>query len=195
MSETVKLFSVGKVPTAEFPYTDNCGGYYKLVSKAELEQLRNNAAVVYVKDRYFATSLTYLAESAYARLRKPLYSTSDNLTGTKTVSGAGDVKRETAAADYAPGIQYVHQSPHYEPTYYNEDDSVIYRNPGKLLKTLASIFFVIEAIAALILAFVLESFWVFLGGAVVSYLSGLTLAAFGDLVISAKEISRKLNRR
>ena len=35
-------------------------------------------------------------------------------------------------------------------------------------------------------------FYILIGGVVLSYLSGLGLAAFGDLVLSANEIKRKL---
>lgn len=91
-----------------------------------------------------------------------------------------------------------------------DDDSGgggIYGNPGRTLKGIATAIFILGAIASFVLAFVFgktTSYWgysefnlglfsgILIGGLVISYLSGLGLAAFGDLVLSAKEINKKL---
>ena len=83
----------------------------------------------------------------------------------------------------------------------------LYSNPGATLKDIATAICILGMIASVILAFVLgytTSFWgdrefnaglffaILIGGGILSYLSGLGIAAFGDLVLSANEIKRKL---
>ena len=81
----------------------------------------------------------------------------------------------------------------------------IYPNPGATLKGIATLICILGMIASVILAVVFgysTSLWgdfnfgiffgILIGGGVLSYLSGLGLAAFGDLVLSANEIKRKL---
>lgn len=81
----------------------------------------------------------------------------------------------------------------------------IYPNPGATLKGIATLICVLGMVASVILAVVFGYstslfgdfnfgvfFGILIGGGVLSYLSGLGLAAFGDLVLSANEIKRKL---
>ncbi len=83
----------------------------------------------------------------------------------------------------------------------------LYGNPGATLKGIASFICIFGIVVSIILAFTFgntENLWgdskfnagIFFGilipGVVISYLSGLGLAAFGDLVLSANEINRKL---
>ncbi len=87
----------------------------------------------------------------------------------------------------------------------------LYSNPGATLKSIASIVFILGVIASLILAITFgrtitfssilsggSSFSfgrfcsIFITGIVISYISSLGLAAFGDLVLNANEINRKL---
>ena len=82
----------------------------------------------------------------------------------------------------------------------------LYANPGVTLKVIAKFIFIFGTIASVILAVcsavLADGFWddfklvlffyILIGGGVLSYLSGLGLAAFGDLVLSANEIKRKL---
>ena len=74
------------------------------------------------------------------------------------------------------------------------------------LKVIAKFIFIFGTIASVILAVcsavlaggfwddfkLVLFFYILIGGGVLSYLSGLGLAAFGDLVLSANEIKRKL---
>lgn len=86
-----------------------------------------------------------------------------------------------------------------------ETSSGIYPNPGATLKGIATLICVLGMVASVILAVVFGYstslfgdfnfgvfFGILIGGGVLSYLSGLGLAAFGDLVLSANEIKRKL---
>lgn len=86
-----------------------------------------------------------------------------------------------------------------------ETGSGIYSNPGATLKGIATLICVLGMVASVILAVVVGYstslfgdfnfgvfFGILIGGGVLSYLSGLGLAAFGDLVLSANEIKRKL---
>lgn len=81
----------------------------------------------------------------------------------------------------------------------------IYPNPGATLKGIATLICVLGMVASVILAVVFGYstsllgdfnfglfFGILIGGGILSYLSGLGLAAFGDLVLSANEIKRKL---
>ncbi len=100
---------------------------------------------------------------------------------------------------------------YYEPVKSTVFLAGLYSNPGATLKSIASIVFILEVIASLILAIKfgrtisISSFLsggssfdfgrfcaIFIVGVVVSYISGLCLAAFGDLVMNANEINRKL---
>ena len=88
-----------------------------------------------------------------------------------------------------------------------ETGSGMYPNPGATLKGIATLICIIGMVASVILAVALgytTTIWgdkefnfgiffgILIGGGVLSYLSGLGLAAFGDLVLSANEIKRKL---
>ena len=81
----------------------------------------------------------------------------------------------------------------------------IYPNPGATLKGIATLICVLGMVASVILAVVFGYstsllgdfnfglfFGILIGGGILSFLSGLGLAAFGDLVLSANEIKRKL---
>lgn len=100
---------------------------------------------------------------------------------------------------------------YYEPEKTGGFLSGLYLNPGETLKSIASIVFILGVIASLILAITFgrsisveyllsgESSFdfgrfcaIFISGIIVSYLSGLGLAAFGDLVQNANEINQKL---
>ena len=86
-----------------------------------------------------------------------------------------------------------------------ETGSGMYPNPGATLKGIATLICVLGMVASVILAVVFGYstslfgdfnfgvfFGILIGGGVLSYISGLGLAAFGDLVLSANEIKRKL---
>ena len=73
----------------------------------------------------------------------------------------------------------------------------LYSNPGKTLKAIAVVMFILELIAAIIVAVllsdnVLMAVIIIVGGAIVAYLSGLMLAAFGDLAMNVNAIKKKL---
>lgn len=199
MSDGVKVFSVSRAFSDKFPHNDGCGGWYKMMGAEEFEKAQNAGEIVWVSGRYFATSSSYAAATAAQWLRPvaecPALKNDAPIPPPKARTTTATPKVNTNSANNANNVIYTAR-PSYEKTSYDSgSDFSFYPNPGKVLKGIASFLFVIGAIVSIILASVLESFWVFLGGAVGSYLSGLTLAAFGDLVISAKEISRKLNRR
>jgi len=81
-----------------------------------------------------------------------------------------------------------------------DGEEALYANPGKTLKGIAKAVFIFFSIAIIIVDIIVvnpsNNFPVFLGIAVVgialTYLSGLVLAAFGDLVRNVSEIKSKL---
>lgn len=103
-------------------------------------------------------------------------------------------------------IEYVNGN--YFSASYKDNGGGLYANPGVTLKTIAKAVFIIGAVASLILAIVLGrsvDLWtgestlniglfigILLGGVLVSYLTGLGLAALGDIAKNLNEINRKI---
>ncbi len=170
-----RVYSLKREKSEEFPLFDG-SAWYKEISDQEFSTLVNNGQIRHASGRFFAT--TDFAEA-----------------------------RE-AAKGLAP-TDYSYEDP-VEPVVIHSGEQFnfsLYSNPGKTLKSIAAIICIIGLIATVILAFTFGyttdywggqefSFGTFMGilisGGITSYLSGLGLAAFGDLVLSAKEINKKL---
>ncbi len=195
MSDGAKVFSVSREFLDKFPHNDGCGGWYKIISAEEFEKLQNAGEIVWVSGRYFATSSSYTAATAAQRLRPVSECPALKNDAPVLPPPKEQVKTDTPKVNTnnANSVRYTSR-PSYGQTS-SDNGFGFYKNPGNTLMSIANVLFVLGTIVSIILAFALESFWIFLGGTVGSYLSGLTLAAFGDLVISAKEISRKMNGR
>lgn len=104
-------------------------------------------------------------------------------------------------------IEYVNGN-YFSVSYKKDNSDGLYDNPGATLKGIATAIFIIGAVTSLILAIVFGrsvnlwtgestfSFGLFigilLGGVLVSYLSGLGLAALGDIAQNLNEINRKI---
>lgn len=117
------------------------------------------------------------------------------------------LKREKSAAEGLDPTDYSYDDPETPPSPESRERSGggIYPNPGATLKGIATLICVLGMVASVILAVVFGYstsllgdfnfglfFGILIGGGILSYLSGLGLAAFGDLVLSANEIKRKL---
>lgn len=170
-----RIYSVKKEKSEEFPLLDG-SAWYKEVSDQEFRTLVDNGQIRHASGRFFATA---------------------------------DFTEAREAAKGLASTDYSYEEPK-EPVVQHSGESFnfsLYSNPGKTLKSIASLICIIGMIATVILAFTFGyttdywgyrefSFGAFLGiliiGAITSYLSGLGLAAFGDLVLSAKEINKKL---
>lgn len=115
--------------------------------------------------------------------------------------------RSKAAAEGLDPTDYSYDDPETPPSPESRERSGggIYPNPGATLKGIATLICVLGMVASVILAVVFGYstsllgdfnfglfFGILIGGGILSYLSGLGLAAFGDLVLSANEIKRKL---
>lgn len=172
-----KIFSVKNEKSAEFPFYDG-HAWYKEVSEAEFSKLSESGKIHCAGGRFFATS-------SFTEAR-------------------------AAAADLPPAPDEFTPKPNPIPAEVFDDNyGGLYGNPGRTLKGIATVIFILGAIASFVLAFVFgktTSLWgysefnlglfagILIGGLVLSYLSGLGLAAFGDLVLSANEINKKLKK-
>lgn len=170
-----RIYSVKKEKSEEFPLFDG-SAWYKEVSGQEFRTLVDNGQIRHANGRFFATA--DFAEAC------------------------------EAAKGFAP-TDYSYEDP-VEPLVTNSGEQLnfsLYSNPGKTLKSIASLICIIGMIATVIFAFTFgytTDYWgyrefsfgafmgILIGGGITSYLSGLGLAAFGDLVLSAKEINKKL---
>lgn len=151
-------------------FADHDGyGWFKDISDEEFEVMRVQGRVFEVNGRYFAADSVEQAQFAESKRQQ-----------------VNNAAPENRGASFSGGL---------------------YSNPGATLKGIATLICVLGMIASVILAFVLGYttsifgysefnaglfFAILIGGGVLSYLSGLGLAAFGDLVLSANEIKRKL---
>lgn len=170
-----RIYSLKREKSAEFPLFDG-SAWFKEVSNQEFGTLVTNGQVRHANGRFFATS-------SFAEAK--------------------------AAADGLGPTDYSYDDPDTPPSPESKKRSGggIYSNPGATLKDIATLICVLGMVASVILAFVLGYatsifgysefnaglfFAILIGGGVLSYLSGLGLAAFGDLVLSANEIKRKL---
>ncbi len=154
-------------------FSDHDGyGWFKDISDYEFETMRAQGRIFEVDGHYFAADSIEQAQFAVNRRWQAGNAASENGGAPVPTSGGG-----------------------------------LYSNPGATLKDIATFICVLGMIASVILAFTfanVSTYWghsefnigIFFGilipGAVISYLSGLGLAAFGDLVLSANEIKRKL---
>ena len=167
-----RVYSLKREKSAEFPLFDG-SAWFKEVSNQEFGTLVTNGQVRHANGRFFATSSFTEARAAAEGLAPTNYSYDD--------------------PDMPP------------PPESRERSGGIYPNPGATLKGIATLICILGMIASVILAVVFgysTSLWgdfnfgiffgILIGGGVLSYLSGLGLAAFGDLVLSANEIKRKL---
>lgn len=153
-------------------FSDHDGyGWFKDVSDDEFETMRKQGKVFEVDGHYFAADCMEQAQLAVKNRQQAKKAALEN--GGMPVSTSGG----------------------------------LYGNPGATLKGIASFICIFGIVVSIILAFTFgntENLWgdskfnagIFFGilipGVVISYLSGLGLAAFGDLVLSANEINRKL---
>ena len=167
-----RVYSLKREKSAEFPLFDG-SAWFKEVSNQEFGTLVTNGQVRHANGRFFATS-------SFTEAR--------------------------AAAEGLAPTNYSYDDPDMPPSPESRERSGgIYPNPGATLKGIATLICILGMIASVILAVVLgysTSLWgdfnfgiffgILIGGGVLSYLSGLGLAAFGDLVLSANEIKRKL---
>ena len=151
-------------------FADHDGyGWFKDISDEEFEVMRVQGRVFEVNGRYFAADSVEQAQCAESKRQQ-----------------VNNAAPENRGASFSGGL---------------------YSNPGATLKGIATLICVLGMIASVIIAFVLGYttsifgysefnaglfFAILIGGGVLSYLSGLGLAAFGDLVLSANEIKRKL---
>lgn len=151
-------------------FADHDGyGWFKDISDEEFEVMRVQGRVFEVNGRYFAADSEEQAQFAESKRQQ-----------------VNNAAPENRGASFSGGL---------------------YSNPGATLKGIATLICVLGMIASVILAFVLGYttsifgysefnaglfFAILIGGGVLSYLSGLGLAAFGDLVLSANEIKKKL---
>lgn len=168
-----RIYSTKALRTDEFPNYDG-HGWYKEVSDEEFSELATNSRIRHAGGRFFATGSFDEARTAAERLG-PVEDTSP---------------REPDSAKSST----VQQS------------GGIYANPGAILKGIASAIFYIGLVISVITAFVLGTalagwgssfnFGIFLGialiGSLISYLSGLGLAALGDIAKNLNEINRKI---
>ena len=154
-------------------FSDHDGyGWFKDISDSEFIEMRAQGKIFEVDGHYFAADSLMAAELAAKRAAYSKQETAETVKSFSAATGGG-----------------------------------IYSNPGATLKGIATLICVLGIIASVILAFVLGYttsifgysefnaglfFAILIGGGVLSYLSGLGLAAFGDLVLSANEIKRKL---
>lgn len=169
-----RIYASKASQAGEFGEFSNYDGYgwSKDISDDEFETMRKQGKIFEVDGHYFAADSMEQAQSAVNRRRQAENAASEN--------------GGTPVSKFRGGL---------------------YSNPGAILKTIASFICIFGIIVSIILAFALgntESIWghskfnagIFFGilipGIVISYLSGLGLAAFGDLVLSANEINRKL---
>lgn len=170
-----RIYSLKREKSAEFPLFDG-SAWFKEVSNQEFGTLVTNGQVRHANGRFFATSSFAEAKAAAEGLDPTDYSYDDPDTPPSSES------RERSGGG-------------------------IYPNPGATLKGIATLICIIGMVASVILAVALgytTTIWgdkefnfgiffgILIGGGVLSYLSGLGLAAFGDLVLSANEIKRKL---
>ena len=167
-----RVYSLKREKSAEFPLFDG-SAWFKEVSNQEFGTLVTNGQVRHANGRFFATS-------SFTEAR--------------------------AAAEGLAPTNYSYDDPDMPPSPENRERSGgIYPNPGATLKGIATLICILGMIASVILAVVFGYstslfgdfnfgifFGILIGGGVLSYLSGLGLAAFGDLVLSANEIKRKL---
>ena len=152
-------------------FSDHDGyGWFKDISDSEFIEMRAQGKIFEVDGHYFAADSLMAAELAAKRAAYSKQETAETVKSFSASTGGG-----------------------------------IYPNPGATLKGIATLICVLGIIASIILAVVFgysTSLWgdfnfgvffgVLIGGGVLSYLSGLGLAAFGDLVLSANEIKKKL---
>ncbi len=146
-------------------------GWFKDVSDDEFETMRKQGKVFEVDGHYFAADCMEQAQLAVKNRQQAKKAALENGGMSISISGG------------------------------------LYGNPGATLKGIASFICIFGIVVSIILAFTFgntENLWgdskfnagIFFGilipGVVISYLSGLGLAAFGDLVLSANEINRKL---
>ena len=170
-----RIYSLKREKSAEFPLFDG-SAWFKEVSNQEFGTLVTNGQVRHANGRFFATS-------SFAEAR--------------------------AAAEGLDPTDYSYDDPDTPPSSEGRERSGggIYPNPGATLKGIATLICIIGMVASVILAVALgytTTIWgdkefnfgiffgILIGGGVLSYISGLGLAAFGDLVLSANEIKRKL---
>ena len=167
-----RIYSLKREKSAEFPLFDG-SAWFKEVSNQEFGTLVTNGQVRHANGRFFATS---------------------------------SFTEALAAAEGLAPTNYSYDDPDMPPSPESRERSGgIYPNPGATLKGIATLICILGMIASVILAVVFgysTSLWgdfnfgiffgILIGGGVISYLSGLGLAAFGDLVLSANEIKRKL---
>lgn len=170
-----RIYSLKREKSAEFPLFDG-SALFKEVSTQEFGTLVTNGQVRHANGRFFATS-------SFAEAR--------------------------AAAEGLDPTDYSYDDPDTPPSSEGRERSGggLYANPGATLKGIATLICIIGMVASVILAVALgytTTIWgdkefnfgiffgILIGGGVLSYLSGLGLAAFGDLVLSANEIKRKL---
>lgn len=168
-----RIYSLKREKSAEFPLFDG-SAWYKEISDQEFNTLAASSKIRHANGRFFATSNFSEALAASEGLAPTNYSYGDPYTPPDS-----DSKGRSGG---------------------------LYSNPGATLKGLATLIFILGIIASVILAFTFgyTRFWgyrefnaglffvILIGGVILSYLSGLGLAAFGDLVLSANEIKRKL---
>lgn len=168
-----RIYSLKREKSAEFPLFDG-SAWYKEVSDQEFSTLVTSSKIRHANGRFFATS-------SFTEAR--------------------------AAAEGLAPTNYSYDFPDTSPEPDSEGRSGgLYSNPGATLKGLATLIFILGMVASVILAFTFGYpsflgyrefnaglfFGILIGGVILSYLSGLGLAAFGDLVLSANEIKRKL---
>ena len=169
-----RVYSLKREKSAEFPLFDG-STWFKEVSNQEFGTLVTNGQVRHANGRFFATS-------SFAEAK--------------------------AAAEGLDPTDYSYDDPETPPSPESRGRSGggLYSNPGATLKGIATLICVLGMIASVILAvcsaLFADGFWhdfrlvmfffILIGGGVLSYLSGLGLAALGDLVLSANEIKRKL---
>lgn len=154
-------------------FADHDGyGWFKDISDSEFDEMRAQGKIFEADGHYFAADSMEQAQFAVSKRQHAGKTVSENGSMPVSTSGGG-----------------------------------LYSNPGATLKGIATLICVLGLIASVILAFTLAYttsffgysefnagifFGILIGGAVLSYLSGLGLAAFGDLVLNASEINRKL---
>lgn len=168
-----RIYSLKREKSAEFPLFDG-SAWFKEVSNQEFGTLVTNGQVRHSNGRFFATS-------SFAEAK--------------------------AAAEGLDPTDYSYDDPETPPSPESRERSGggIYPNPGATLKGIATLICVLGMVASVILSVVFGYstsllgdfnfglfFGILIGGGILSYLSGLGLAAFGDLVLSANEIKRKL---
>lgn len=170
-----RIYTTKGDKTDEYCNYDGSGGWYKEVSDEEFGDLAIHGRIRHANGRFFATGSFEEARIASGKM--------------------GPAPAEAAAEESAREKKAQPQA----------SSGGLYANPGATLKAIASVVFVIGAIGSLILAISLggvfatfgSSFFVaFLGvlilGVLISYLSGLGLAALGDIAKNLNEINRKI---